>query len=188
MRFFAAAFFLCLFQSSSSLAYELTVATWNLGWHVDKATAAAWVSKCNGLYEKDPNTGIWKASTTGAGVRGWQVNFREKVEWDWAKYPVCDVYKDRSFATVPVTLAAYDKRQQQLNDFLQNTLPNKSSPAKSSRSRHFIRLFEMAHSATRQRLSFERRRWRLGRSMISGGYSRGHACSCFLTNCGFAGR
>ena len=75
------------------------------------------------MFEKDPTTGVWKPSGTGSGIPGWQVNFREEVEWDWAKFPVCDVYKDRNFDTVPVTVAAYDKRQQQLNDFLQNTLP-----------------------------------------------------------------
>jgi hypothetical protein len=80
-------------------------------------------SKCNGLFEKDAVTGVWMPSTSGTGIPGWEVNFRERVEWDWAKLPVCDVYKDRNFDTVPVTVGAYDKRQQQLNDFLQNTIP-----------------------------------------------------------------
>ena len=51
------------------------------------------------------------------------MNFREEVDWDWTKFPVCDVYKDHNFDTVPVTIGAYDKRLQQLNDFFQNTLP-----------------------------------------------------------------
>lgn len=65
----------------------------------------------------------WKPAATGSGIPGWQVNFREKVEWDWTKYPVCDVYKDRNFETVPVTVGAYEKRSQQLNDFILNTIP-----------------------------------------------------------------
>lgn len=112
----------CLLPAPA-LARDLTVVTWNLGWHVDKATAADWIAKCNGLFDKDPASGVWKPSTTGSGIPGWQVNFREKVEWDWVRFPVCDVYKDRSFDTVPVTVGAYDKRLQQLNDFIQNTIP-----------------------------------------------------------------
>ena len=105
------------------MARDLTVATWNLGWHIDKATAADWISKCNGKFEKDPNTKVWKPSTTGSGIPGWQVDFHEEVEWDWTKFPVCNVYNDANHHTVPVTVAAYDKRLQQLNNFIQNTLP-----------------------------------------------------------------
>ena len=47
----------------------------------------------------------------------------EEVEWDWTKFPVCNVYNDANHHTVPVTVAAYDKRLQQLNNFIQNTLP-----------------------------------------------------------------
>jgi hypothetical protein len=113
---------LCLLPSYA-LARDLSIATWNLGWHIDKATAATWIAKCNGMFEKDASTGVWKPSTTGSGIPGWQVNFREEVDWDWTKFPVCDVYKDRTFDTVPVTVGAYDKRLQQLNDFFQNSLP-----------------------------------------------------------------
>ncbi|WP_165779721.1 hypothetical protein [Mesorhizobium sanjuanii] len=123
MRVYATALLLLCLLPTSALSRELTVATWNLGWHVDKATAATWISKCDALFEKDPVTDIWKPSTSGTGVAGWQVNFREKVEWDWSKFPVCDVYKDRNFDAVPVTVGAYDKRLQQINDFLQNTVP-----------------------------------------------------------------
>lgn len=114
------ALFACFFSTSAN-ARELTVVTWNLGWHIDKATAQEWISKCSGPFEKDSSTGVWKPSNTG--IPGWQVNFRDKVEWDWNRFPVCDVYKDRNFDTVPVTVGAYDKRAQQLNDFLQNTVP-----------------------------------------------------------------
>ncbi|WP_198023137.1 endonuclease/exonuclease/phosphatase family protein [Mesorhizobium sp. LSHC414A00] len=123
MRVCTAAAILVSLLPASAAARDITVATWNLGWHVDKATAATWVAKCDGLFEKDPTTGVWRPSTGGTGIPGWQVNFREKVEWDWTKFPVCDVYKDRSFDTVPVTVGAYDKRLQQLNDFIQNTIP-----------------------------------------------------------------
>lgn len=123
MRIFATAMMLLCLSPASALSRDITVATWNLGWHVDKATAATWISKCDGLFEKDATTSVWKPSTSAAGIPGWQVNFREKVEWDWTKFPVCDVYKDRNFDTVPVTVAAYNKRLQQLNDFLQNTIP-----------------------------------------------------------------
>jgi endonuclease/exonuclease/phosphatase family metal-dependent hydrolase len=122
MRICAAALSLCLLPSYA-LARDLSIATWNLGWHIDKATAATWIAKCNGMFEKDASTGVWKPSTTGSGIPGWQVNFREEVDWDWTKFPVCDVYKDRNFDTVPVTVGAYDKRLQQLNDFFQNSLP-----------------------------------------------------------------
>ena len=123
MRTFVAAIFLAGLLALSATARDITVATWNLGWHVDKATAAEWITKCNARFEQDAVTGVWKPSTSGAGIPGWDVNFRDKVEWDWSKFPVCDVYKDRNFDTVPVTVGAYDKRLQQLNDFLQNTVP-----------------------------------------------------------------
>jgi endonuclease/exonuclease/phosphatase family metal-dependent hydrolase len=109
--------------SGHALSRELTVVTWNLGWHLDRATAAEWITKCSGFFEKDPVSGVWKPAAGDSEVRGWDVNFREKVEWDWAKFPVCDVFKDRNFNTVPVTVAAYDKRLQQLNDFIQNSVP-----------------------------------------------------------------
>ncbi|MER9102640.1 endonuclease/exonuclease/phosphatase family protein [Mesorhizobium sp. M0848] len=123
MRVFAIAAILASLMPACALARDITVVTWNLGWHVDRATAATWISKCDGLFEKNATTGVWTPSTSGAGIPGWQVNFREKVEWDWTRFPVCDVYKDRTFNTVPVTVRAYDKRLQQLNDFLQNTIP-----------------------------------------------------------------
>ena len=49
---------LCLLPASA-LARDLTIATWNLGWHIDKSTAATWIAKCNSLFEKDANTGVW---------------------------------------------------------------------------------------------------------------------------------
>ncbi len=122
MRILTSALFLvfCLFGSAS--AREITIATWNLGWHVDKATAATWISRCDGLFEKDPATGVWKSSSSGGGIPGWQVNFREEVEWDWAMLPVCNVFQDRSFKTVPATIVAYDRRLQQLRDFFESSL------------------------------------------------------------------
>lgn len=123
MRLLTTILLAILLSPSSALARDLTVVTWNLGWHIDKSTAADWISKCDALFEKDVSSGIWKPSTTSSGIPGWSVNFREKVEWDWTRFPVCDVYKDRNFDTVPVTIGAYAKRLQQLNDFLQNTVP-----------------------------------------------------------------
>ena len=111
-----------LMMPAHASARDLTVATWNLGWHIDKAAASQWVAACNGLFEKDAATGTWKPTTAGSGIPGWQVNFREPVEWDWNAFPVCDVYQDRNFDAVPVTIASYDKRLDQLSDFFASKL------------------------------------------------------------------
>ncbi len=123
MRSLTSILLLSWFLCGNASARELSVATWNLGWHMDKATAGEWIAACSGLFVKDEATNIWKPSVDNTGIPGWQVNFREEVEWDWERFPVCDVYKDRNFDTVPVTEVAYGKRLQQLNDFLRNTVP-----------------------------------------------------------------
>lgn len=96
-------------------ARDITVASWNLGWHMDRALATEWIERCSDLFALDAQTGLW---TPGAasGTVGWEVDL-DKAVWDWNTYPVCNVYQ-ANFNTVPVTVTSYDNRLTQAQSFL----------------------------------------------------------------------
>lgn len=107
----------------SADARELTVVTWNLGWHQTQAEAKEWISQCDQPFAFNATSQQWEPSARGETKIGWQLKWGRdaKIKWDIAKYPPCDVYQ-ANFKIVPVTEAAYRKRAQQIQNFIRKEL------------------------------------------------------------------
>ena len=45
--------------ASVAFARDLTVATWNLGWHMNQAEAKAWINDCGQPFALNPTSGLW---------------------------------------------------------------------------------------------------------------------------------
>ncbi len=121
LKIVAAILFL-LFGASEASAREVTVATWNLGWHMDLVTVQRWIDACSKTYLKDSNTGRWHVSTDPQATAGWDVSSTFDIEnWDIVNLPVCNVYVYRG--VVRVDLEAYRKRQEQIANFISRSVP-----------------------------------------------------------------
>ncbi|THK34281.1 endonuclease/exonuclease/phosphatase family protein [Ensifer sp. MPMI2T] len=110
-----------LFGSTEALASQVTIATWNLGWHMDQATVQNWIGECSKNYVENPTTGKFKPSQEAGFKPGWDTDVFKIEGWDVSRFPVCSVY----FAggTVRVNLKAYGKRQQQIANFISRSVP-----------------------------------------------------------------
>ncbi|MBK8185234.1 MAG: endonuclease/exonuclease/phosphatase family protein [Candidatus Competibacteraceae bacterium] len=116
---------LVLFLLSGALqARELTVMTWNLGWHMDGALFNQWLDACSGRFVRDRNDGLWKPNPNGPAT-GWQLKWGRDapIQWDIARLPPCDVYQENR-RIVPPTAAAYAKRRHQLAEVIQRQAPD----------------------------------------------------------------
>lgn len=115
------------FPASAASARDITVATWNLGWHIDSATLPAWIDVCNATYEENKATKTFRRSTQPGSQFGWDIDVFSIEGWDAARFPVCDVYSASKqgfgFAAIRVTKAAYDKRVAQLRSFIASNVP-----------------------------------------------------------------
>lgn len=102
-------------------AAELTIASWNLGWHVARDDVPRWIDSCNRRFSKNVATGRWDLADDG--TPGWNVReSRAQLEGvDLARQPPCRVYVDNG-RTVPPTPASWDKRLQQLSHLLERTV------------------------------------------------------------------
>lgn len=118
--FAAAIFVTCVGEAS---ARELSVATWNLGWHMSQLEASDWIRQCSQPFAFNTVTQLWEPSTTGETKPGWNLKWGRdaKIKWDIAQRPPCDVYQ-ANFKIVPVTEAAYQKRAQQIRSFISGNL------------------------------------------------------------------
>ncbi|RWI57042.1 MAG: endonuclease/exonuclease/phosphatase family protein [Mesorhizobium sp.] len=108
-------------------ARDITIATWNLGWHMDRSTLAGWIDACNETYEQDQDTKKYHPSTQIGAQFGWDINVFDVEGWNAARFPVCDIYgankQGFGFTAVRVTAAAYEKRRAQIENFIANNLP-----------------------------------------------------------------
>lgn len=107
-------------RSVPATAPPITVATWNLGWHMDLQLAKDWIGACGQPFAKDSADGLWKPSPSG-DKSGWQLRWGRdaKIAWDISVLPPCDVYQ-ANFKIVPVTEASYRKRQLQIASVLKD--------------------------------------------------------------------
>jgi hypothetical protein len=114
---------LVLTLAASAQAQPLKVATWNLGWHLDTATAKTWIAACSRPFALQDGT--WKpAAQAGEGTQvGWTLPWGRNapVEWDIGVLPPCDVYQANR-AVVPVTEAAYAERAIQIGRFIREQI------------------------------------------------------------------
>ncbi|CDI03339.1 conserved exported hypothetical protein [Candidatus Competibacter denitrificans Run_A_D11] len=115
---------LALLLSSALQARELSVMTWNLGWHMDNALFRQWLDACSGRFARDRNDGLWKPSPSGPAT-GWELRWGRDapIQWDIARIPPCDVYQE-NHRIVPPTTAAYAKRRQQIAEVIQRQAPD----------------------------------------------------------------
>ncbi len=114
--------FLALGFSEAS-ARQVTIATWNLGWHMDLGTVKRWSDACSKTYLEDTASGRWNLSNDPLAKTGWEVPNTFSINgWDVANLPVCNVYSYRG-STVRVNLDAYRKRQERIANFLSQSVP-----------------------------------------------------------------
>ncbi|WP_105436336.1 endonuclease/exonuclease/phosphatase family protein [Neorhizobium tomejilense] len=106
---------------SGALARDLTIATWNLGWHMDIATVQVWIEECSKTYFEDPQTNRWKRSDAAGAKEAWDIDVFKIDGWDHRRLPVCNVY----FAggVVRVTETSYKKRQEQIANLIAKSVP-----------------------------------------------------------------
>ncbi|MCA1473000.1 endonuclease/exonuclease/phosphatase family protein [Bradyrhizobium sp. IC3195] len=114
---------LLLGTAPTAHARDIRIATWNLGWHLSQVEAKEWIRDCGQPFALNPASGLFELSTAGATKPGWELKWgrNAKIKWDIAAKPPCDVYQ-ANFKIVPVTEAAYQKRSQQLQDFIRTNL------------------------------------------------------------------
>lgn len=107
--------------SSWAQAQPVKVATWNLGWHLDKELAAQWRASCSAPFELNPQTGRWQAAERGTAEtkKGWELPWGRNapIEWNIGKLPPCNVWEVQRQA-VPVELAADTQRRERLQSVL----------------------------------------------------------------------
>lgn len=99
--------------TSAACATDVTVATWNLGWHLDAPLATRWIAACGQKFSKSAD-GLWRPDAAGP-KSGWQLRWGRdaKIDWDIGQLPPCDVWQSRH-KPVAVTEAALAKRRQQI--------------------------------------------------------------------------
>lgn len=111
--------------TSNALARDIAVATWNLGWHMDRALLAQWIDACNETYELDKVTKKYHPSTEIGARFGWDIDVFAVEGWN-VNFPVCNVYgagkEDFGFTTIRVTPEAYDKRIAQIQNFIASSV------------------------------------------------------------------
>ena len=118
----AISLFFILFACFDASSRQVTIATWNLGWHMDIATAQRWIDACSKTYLPAEDNKSWKPSTDPNSTMGWDVQDTFSiVGWDVANLPVCDVYFYKS--VLRVKLDAYRQRQRQIAQFISRSLP-----------------------------------------------------------------
>lgn len=104
--------------ASAASAADVTVATWNLGWHLDAPLATRWIAACGQRFSKAGAGELWRPDPNGPKT-GWQLRWGRdaKIEWDIGQLPPCDVWQSRH-KPVAVTEAALAKRRQQIAEVL----------------------------------------------------------------------
>ena len=114
--------------SGQSHAADLKLASWNLGWHLSQAEAKAWIAGCDANYALDQNKAWIKSGKTDA-QKGWKIDWRPrdadiKLPWDIEAMPPCGIYQDENRNVIPVTLAAFKKRGQEIAKVIHDMSPD----------------------------------------------------------------
>ena len=114
--------------SGQSHAADLKLASWNLGWHLSQAEAKAWIAGCDATYALDQNKAWIKSGKTDA-QKGWKIDWRPrdadiKLPWDIEAMPPCGIYQDENRNVIPVTLAAFKKRGQEIAKVIHDMSPD----------------------------------------------------------------
>jgi hypothetical protein len=107
-------------------ARDITLVTWNLGWHMSLAEADAWIAACGQPFVLNTGTGLWEPSggpPLPDAKPGWELKWGRdaRIAWDIGKMAPCDIYQ-ANFKIVPVTGAAYRKRMTQIRSMISGVL------------------------------------------------------------------
>ena len=107
----------------SAHAAPLKVATWNLGWHLDRELSAQWRAACSAPFKLED--GRWKpAPAAGADTQpGWKLPWGRNapIDWDIGALPPCDTYQHNRQA-VAVTTEQDEQRRERLRALLAGSL------------------------------------------------------------------
>lgn len=99
-----------LLLAGAAHAAPLKVATWNLGWHLDRELAAQWRAACSAPFKQVD--GRWKpAAEAGADTQlGWKLPWGRNapIDWDIGALPPCDIYQHNR---QPVAVSAEQDEQ-----------------------------------------------------------------------------
>lgn len=117
---FALATALLIAGAMEASARQITVATWNLGWHMDTDTAGQWIAECGKKFAKDASGDTWSPATGTDGTLGWELDAYKINGWDHSRFPVCGVYYDGG--TLQVTLPSYQDRLKRVSQYIENSL------------------------------------------------------------------
>ncbi|EJL53416.1 exonuclease III [Rhizobium sp. CF122] len=107
----------------SAQAKDVTIASWNLGWHMDLATANQWIDLCSKRYVKDATADVWREGSGPDSKPGWFVDAFKIDGWDTTRFPVCGVYRDRDNKIVFVKPAGYQERHKSLARYVASSVP-----------------------------------------------------------------
>lgn len=123
-RFLLVSALLLSFQAGAN---NISLATWNLGWHVSQKEAGDWIASCNKRYELDATSKVWGASTKADAQTGWQIDWRPrdeaiKLPWTIDKMPPCNIYQDAMRNVIPVTAEAYAARSGQIAQLIEKNI------------------------------------------------------------------
>jgi Endonuclease/Exonuclease/phosphatase family len=116
-----------LLLSSQVSAGNISLATWNLGWHVSQKEAGDWIASCNKRYELDATSKTWNASTKTEAQTGWLIDWRPrdeaiKLPWTIDKMPPCNVYQDAMRNVIPVTAELFAARSKQIAQLIEKNI------------------------------------------------------------------
>lgn len=128
-RFRISALLLLTGLSGQSLAADLKLASWNLGWHLSQAEAKAWVASCSAKYQLDDTGKTWTRSKNATATRGWDIDWRPrdaeiKLPWDIEVIPPCTIYLDENRKVIPVTMTAFKQRNLEIAKVIHDMSPD----------------------------------------------------------------
>lgn len=127
-RGLSAALALALAATHALAAPPLTVATWNLGWHLDHALAQRWIAECSRPFALKGER--WQAveAASESTRPGWALPWGRNapIDWDIGTLPPCDIFQTPTSggarAALPVTEALYAQRSARIGTLVREQL------------------------------------------------------------------
>ena len=112
---------------SPTAGASLSLATWNLGWHVSQKEAGEWIASCDKRYELDASGKVWSASAKPDAQTGWQIDWRPRDEavrlpWTIDRMPPCNIYQDAMRYVIPVTTETFAARARRIAQLIEKDI------------------------------------------------------------------
>src|SRR5215210_3681058 len=113
--------FLAALASTSAMARDVRIATWNVGWHLSQAEAQVRIDRCGSPFIFNSRTSRWEPAASG--TPGWELRWGRDapIQWDLSVLPPCDVFQ-ANFRIVPATPDAYKRRSGQIASILRRRI------------------------------------------------------------------